>query len=433
MSTGPYNQARQAVRDALAHRKPSHVPIDFGSTAVTGIHVSVVAALREYYGLEIRPVKICEPYQMLGLIEDDLAKAINIDTKAVFTPKTIFGFPLENWKPWQMPDGLEVLVPGDFNTTVDSNGDFLIYPQGDTSVPASGRMPKGGYFFDAIVRQPPINEEQLNWEDNTEEFQPISDQDLLAMRVAVDQASTTGRALVLSLPNMYLGDIALVPAPFLKHPKGIRDIAEWYMSLRARPDYIHKIFERETAVALTNLEKIHAAIGNNVEAVFTCGTDFGTQTSSFCSVQTFRTLWLPYYKAMNDWIHQHTTWRVLKHSCGAVEKFIDSFIEAGFDILNPVQCSATGMDPKLLKAKYGDRITFWGGGVDTQKTLPFGTPQEVHDQVLHRCEIFSRQGGFVFTTIHNVQARTPLKNFVALLDAVREFNGATNGRPEPTL
>ena len=97
-------------------------------------------------------------------------------------------------------------------------------------------------------------------------------------------------------------------------------------------------------------------------------------------------------------LHEHTSWRVLKHSCGAVEKFIDSLMEAGFDILNPVQC--------------------------TQKTLPFGTPREVRDQVLRRCEIFSRKGGFVFTTIHNVQARTPLRNFVAVLDAVREFSGA---------
>jgi hypothetical protein len=422
MSNRP-TEARQWVRDALSHKQPVRVPMDFGSTAVTGMHVSVVAALREYYGLEARPVKVCEPYQMLGLIEDDLAEAMGIAVKGIFGPKTIFGFSLGHWKPWRMPDGLEVQVPGDFHTTVDRNGDILIFPQGDTSVPPSGRMPKGGYFFDAIIRQPPLDEEQLNWEDNVEEFQPISDQDLGTIRGTVSEAQKTGRAIMLSLPNMYLGDIALVPAPFLKHPKGIRDIAEWYMSLRARPDYVRKIFEQETAVALANLEKISAAAGDHVEAVFTCGTDFGTQHSSFCSVETFRSLWLPYYKQMNDWIHAHTTWRVMKHSCGAVEKFIDSFIDAGFDLLNPVQCSAAGMDPQLLKEKYGNRIVFWGGGVDTQKTLPFGTPSEVREQVLRRCEIFSRNGGFVFTTIHNVQARTPVKNFVALLDAVQEFNG----------
>jgi uroporphyrinogen-III decarboxylase len=125
---------------------------------------------------------------------------------------------------------------------------------------------------------------------------------------------------------------------------------------------------------------------------------------------------------VNDWIHSHTKWKTFKHSCGAVSKFLPFFIEAGIDILNPVQCSATGMDPEL-KANFGDQLVFWSGGVDTQKVLPFGTPAEVREQVLRRCEIFTPGGGFVFNTIHNVQARTPVKNIVAMLDAVHEFNG----------
>ena len=124
-------------------------------------------------------------------------------------------------------------------------------------------------------------------------------------------------------------------------------------------------------------------------ACFVCGTDFGTQTSAFCSVATFRELWFPYYKRVNDWVHANTAWKCFKHSCGSVERFFESFIEAGFDIINPVQCSAAGMDPAELKRKYGSRLVFWGGGVDTQKTLPFGTPQEVREEVLRRCEIFA--------------------------------------------
>jgi uroporphyrinogen-III decarboxylase len=115
----------------------------------------------------------------------------------------------------------------------------------------------------------------------------------------------------------------------------------------------------------------------------------------------------------------------MKHSCGAVAKFVPEFIEAGFDILNPVQCSAAGMDPRELKSRYGDRIVFWGGGVDTQRVLPFGTPRQVREQVLERSEILAPGGGFVFSTIHNVQAQTPVANLVAMIDAVREFNGRT--------
>lgn len=157
--------------------------------------------------------------------------------------------------------------------------------------------------------------------------------------------------------------------------------------------------------------------------VFICGTDFGTQTGTFCSPDSYTDLWMPHYKRINNWIHKNTTWKTFKHSCGSVITLMDHFIESGFDIINPVQCSATGMDPKVLKKEYGKDIVFWGGGVDTQQTLPFGTPEEVRDEVLERCEIFSKDGGFVFNTIHNTQARTPIANFIAMIDAVKEFNG----------
>ena len=157
--------------------------------------------------------------------------------------------------------------------------------------------------------------------------------------------------------------------------------------------------------------------------VVVCGTDFGTQNSLFCSVPSVRDIWLPRYQQINDWIHRHTNWLTFKHSCGAVEPLIDTFIDCGFDILNPVQCSADGMDPTELKRNYGDRITFWGGGVNTQQTLPFGTAEQVRAEVLSRCEVFAPGGGFVFNAIHNVQALTPLANMVAMIDAVKEFNG----------
>jgi uroporphyrinogen-III decarboxylase len=133
-------------------------------------------------------------------------------------------------------------------------------------------------------------------------------------------------------------------------------------------------------------------------------------------------LWFPYYKLMCDWIHGHTSWKIFKHTCGSAARFFDSMVQAGIDIVNPVQCSAVGMEPEQLKAKYGDRLTFWGGGVDTQKVLPFGTPEQVREQVLRRCEIFAPRGGFVFNTIHNIQAGTPVANIVAMLDALRSFN-----------
>jgi hypothetical protein len=418
----PAGEHRRRVLDALAHRTPDRVPIDFGSTSVTGIHVECVAALREHYGLERRPVKIHEPFQMLGLVEEDLLDAMGVDTVGVFPRKTMFGFPAENWKEWSYR-GLDVLVPERFVVREEADGALLIFPEGDKTAPPSGRMPSGSTFFDAIVRQPPIDEERLDPEENCEEFSLVGEEDLAYIRRSVGEARATGRAVVASFGGTGFGDIALVPAPWLKHPKGIRDVAEWYMATSARPEYIHRIFERQCEVGIENLRRIHAEIGDSIDAVFICGTDFGTQTSAFCSVRTFREMWLPYYRRVNDWVHANTGWRCFKHSCGSVERFYESFLEGGFDIVNPVQCSAAGMDPERLKAVYGSRLVFWGGGVNTQETLPFGTPAAVREEVLRRCEIFAPGGGFVFNTIHNIQAGTPIANIVAMVDAVREFNG----------
>lgn len=406
----------------MNHSQPDAVPFDLGATAVTGIHVTCVAALRDYYGLEKRPVKIHEPYQMLGWVDEDLKQVLKLDLEGVIPRNTMFGFPVEDWKPWKF-GSLEVLVPGKFNVTIDKNGDTLIYPEGDTSAPPSGRMPKDGYFFDTIVRQEPIDDDHLNPEDNLEEFGPIQEVDLEHFRRSAQKAALSGRGVIANFGGTAFGDIALVPGPFMKHPKGIRDIAEWYVSTTARRDYVHAIFERQCEIALANLARIKTVVGDAIDAVFLCGTDFGTQRGTFCSVPTFRDLYFPYYKRINDWVHQNTNWKTFKHSCGSVERFIPSFIEAGFDILNPVQCSAAGMGEEHLKSTYGDRLVFWGGGVDTQKVLPFGTPAEVREQVLHRLEVFSRGGGYVFNPIHNVQARTPVENIVAMVDAVHEFNG----------
>ena len=415
--------SKERIIAALKHQQPDRIPVDFGGTAVTGIHVKIVAGLRDHYGLAKQPVKVHEPYQMLGYIEEDLKQALGIDVDGVTPEETMFGFPNENWKSWRLNDGLEVLVSEQFITTKDANGDTLIYPKADLSAPPSGRMPKGGFFFDSIIRQDPIDEEKLDPRDNMEEFSSISDQTLDYFEREVKAKSNSGRAVMATFGGLAFGDIALVPAPFLKHPKGIRDIEEWYVSTLTRQEYIHDVFDHQCVVAIENLMKIYRRVGDAVDAAFICGTDFGTQWSTFCSVDTYHELYHPYYKRINDWIHIHTSWKTFKHSCGSVVSLIPSFIDSGFDILNPVQCSAAGMDPAQLKKEFGSDMVFWGGGVDTQKTLMFGMPEEVRKEVLQRCEIFGRDGGFVFNTVHNIQGNVPLANVVAMFDALKEVNG----------
>lgn len=416
--------SREQFLKTVNHRQPDRVVIDLGSTAVTGIHIQTISKLRRHFGLQRKPIRVIEPFQMLGEVDWELIDSIGIDVIGAWGKNSMFGFHNHSpYKEWKTPWGQRVMVPLNFNVTTDTNGDILMYPEGDISVPPSARMPKTGYFFDAIIRQEPIVEEELNVENNLEEFGLISDKDLEHWRIEIDKAYFSGKAVIAAFGGTALGDIALVPGLNLKHPKGIRDVAEWYMSTVMRPDYIKNIYARQSEIAIENLSRLYSVVGNKVNAIFMCGTDFGTQSSTFCSPEQFDEMWLPYYKRMNDWIHENTQWKTFKHSCGAVETFMNSFIRAGFDIINPVQINATGMDPKKLKEKYGRDLVFWGGGVDTQQMLPFGKPEEVREQVLRTCEIFNKNGGFVFNTVHNTQANVPVENIVAMLEAIKEFNG----------
>lgn len=403
------------------HQQPEKVVVDFGATTVTGIHVLIVEKLRDYYGLEKRPVKVIEPYQMLGEIDQDLIREMGIDVIGLFGEKNMFGINNTDWKVHKTFWGQEVLFPDNFNYTYNTNGDIMMYPEGDLSARPSSMMPKSGYFFDAVERQEPIDDSVLKVEDNLEEFGRVSEHDLNYWKDQIDSVDTDSKAVVATLGGTALGDIALVPAVGLKNPKGIRSVAEWYMSTLTREDFIKELYSRQTDIAIENLRKLFSVIGNKIDVAFICGTDFGTQNSTFCSPESYSSIWLPYYKKINDWIHLNTKWKTFKHSCGAVESFMELFIESGFDIINPVQINATGMDTMVLKKKYGSRIIFWGGGVDTQGVFPFGTPDQVKEQVKRQCEILNNNGGFVFNTIHNIQANVPFKNVVAMLEALKEL------------
>ncbi|MDC7232530.1 MAG: uroporphyrinogen decarboxylase family protein [Spirochaetales bacterium] len=412
---------KEKVIRALEY-KEGPVPIDFGGFPTTGIHCSIVEKMRDYYGLEKKPVTIHEPYQMLGLIDDDLKEVLGVDSEIIWSPYTFYGFKNENWKEWKTPWGQVVLVAGDFNVTTSGSGEILMYPEGDMSASPSAVMPEGGYFFDSLSRQHPIDDDNLNPEDNLEEFGPVGDDVLSYYAEQVERLSGSSRFIVANFGGTAIGDIACVPAPALKDPKGIRDVTEWYISTSIRQDYLHEVFDRQTDLAIDNLEKIYSVVGDAIGAAYICGNDFGSQNGPLSSPESFRELYMPYYKKVNGWIHKNTKWKTFKHSCGGIEPFMEGMIESGFDIINPLQFSAAGMDPELIKENYGKRIAFWGGGVDTQRTLPFGTPEEVRHEVLERCRILSDGGGYIFNSIHNIQAMTPIENMAAMFDAVGEFN-----------
>ena len=217
--------SRERVQRALNHQETDKIPLDLGAGFQTGMHVQSVYKLRQALGLDApgTPIKVIEPYQMLGEIKPDLLQAVGGDVVGVNPPKTMFGYKNEAWKPWTTFDGTPVLVPGDFNTDVEPTGELFQYPEGDKSVPPGAKMPAGGFYFDAIVRQPLIDDNNLNVEDNLEEFEPISEEDLQYFGQEVQRLyEETDKAIYANLGGTAFGDIALVPAPWLKNPKGIR-------------------------------------------------------------------------------------------------------------------------------------------------------------------------------------------------------------------
>ena len=416
--------SRERVQRTLNHQEPDLVPLDLGGSVLTGMHVDAVYRLRQALGLDApgTPVKVIDPYQMLGEIKLDLADRLGADIVRLGNPRTMFGFRNENWKPWTTFAGTPVLVPGGFNTELEPNGDLLLYPEGDKSAPPSGIMPADGFYFDAIVRQPPTDDANLNVEDNVEEFRPISAADLEYYAAQAERLYTqTDKAILGDFGGTAFGDIAMVPAAWLKHPRGIRDVAEWYMSAITRRDYVYAIFERQCEIGLENLAKIYEVVGEKVMVLQVTGTDFGTQDAPFISPQTYCDLYQPFHKQVNDWVHAHTGWKTFIHTDGALMPLMPHFVAAGFDILNPVQFTAKGMEPETVKAKFGESLVVWGAGVDTQKVLPFGTPDEVRAQVRENIRVFAPGGGFVFGTVHNVQPPTPVENLLAMYETVAEM------------
>ncbi len=183
---------------------------------------------------------------------------------------------------------------------------------------------------------------------------------------------------------------------------------------------MYEVYDLQTDISVENLKRVHEAVGDNIDILYLSGSDYGTQRGPLFSPAMFRDLYKPFFKRMCDWIHHNTPWKVMIHSCGGNRPLMEDFIEAGIDIFNPVQCSAEGMEPTALKRDFGDRIVFWGGGVDTQRTLPFGAPEDVYNEVSERIRIFNQGGGFVFNTIHNIQANTPIENIKAMLEAIED-------------
>ncbi len=390
--------SRERVMVALDHREPDRIPIDLGGTRQSGIAASTYHQLKQRLGIS-SPTRVYDVYQMLAEVERPVMERFGADVIGLNRPDVAFGIVNEGWKPWRLFDGTPVEVPRNFNPVRQSDGDLALF-RGHEMI---ARMPKDGYYFDRLAIYPGGAHLPL------EEVNPPA---------MSDELCTHYRCAAEALyQNTDFAIIAPMGPPFeLFYGLGTGGFETWMMTLASEPEYVNALCEKLVDAWIENLKRFHQAVGNQVQ-ILQFNDDFGTQTAPFLSVKMFRDLIMPHYQRGLDWIRANTQMKIFLHSDGAIKPLIPSIIEMGVDILNPVQTSATGMDARGLKAEFGNQLVFWGGSLDCQQTLPFGTPEEVKREVAEHVCTFARNGGYVFAPVHNIQANVPAENVIAMFDA----------------
>ena len=400
--------SRERILAAIHHQPVDRVPIDFGGTRQSGISVWAYAHLRKRLGVKARgPAKVFDTFQMLAEIEQTVADRFGADCIALNRSAVAFGIHNRDWKLFQFSDGLRVEVPGEFNPEPDGSGGWVLKRAGQEIA----AMPGGGFYFDRLEKYPgALHPDPATW--RAPRFDPVTldhyHHESLALFKGTDKAI-----------------IAACGPPYeLFNGIGQGGFEQWMLTFASEREYVSELYRELTDAWLENLSTFHAAVGDRVQIIQICD-DFGTQHAPFLSPKMFRERLLPAYKRGLDWIHAHTSWKVMLHSDGALVPLLPSIIEMGVDILNPVQTSAVGMDPATLKREFGARLVFWGGSCDPQSTFAYGTPEEVAAETSRNLSVFMPHSGYVCASIHNIQANVPPQNVLALFDTALNFPIAT--------
>lgn len=390
--------SRERVLRAINHQEADRVPIDLGGTRQSGIAASTYHQLKRRLGLTT-PTRVYDVYQMLAEVESPVLDRFGADCVGLCRPAVAFGLKNEHWKPWTLPDGTPVEVPGGFDPQIEPDGGLLLrHPDGSPLA----RMPKGGFYFDRLDKYPGAAHVDV------ESFQPP-----LLTAEECDHLHAQAEAY---WQNSDRAIIAAMGPPYeLFFGLGTGDFQAWMITLATEPEYVEALYQKLVDAWLENLRRFAAAVGDRVQ-ILQFNDDLGTQEAPFLSPAMFRQRIFPHYKRGLDWVHQNTRMKVFMHNDGAIASFIPMLIEMGVDILNPVQTTASGMDPRRLKHDFGDRVVFWGAACDCQKTLPFGTPEQVAKEVEQNVRIFAPGGGYVLAAVHNIQAGVPPENVIALFD-----------------
>lgn len=382
----------ERMKAALEHREADRIPFEISGTGVSGINRRAYINLRRYLGLPEKEVEIFDLVTQLAKVHDDLVERLGIDVKAVKPDP-----------PAHKGLATDVIRSGDYDLMTDEWG-------------VKWKMPvDGGHYFDmyeASLRQAATIDdlERFPWPDFRDETRYVN------LKQQADVCvHTQKKAYVLERDYGGIWETALWICGFEK----------FFMDMAANKPFAHALMEKITELKIQYWERAIRAVGDNV-LIISEADDLTTQRGLLCSPRMYKELVHPYHKRLFGFMKKTAEAQtgskvyLFYHTCGAVKPYIPLLIEEGVDILNPVQVNAKDMDTQVLKREFGKDITFWGGGVDTQQILPFGTPAQVRDEVKRRIADLAPGGGFVFTTVHNVQSDVPPENFMAMWETVQE-------------
>jgi len=410
--------SRERVLAAIDHRRPDRVPIDLGAMRSTGITAVAYSRLKEHLGITSGRTLVYDVVQQLAQPEQPILDFIGSDVvdlgRAFLTEPS-------DWKDFVLPDGSPAAIPAYIDLRPHDGG-YIGYASDGTPI---GAMPRGAYYLSqtrfplldwdgdpAVLDRLPSLMDHVTWSafPAPPYHKPLTPEHLAKIRRRAKHLyETTDYAIMVAFG-----------ANLLEWGQYLSRMDQFLIDLVESPRKAGALLDKLVESHLTNLEKVLAAVDGYVQ-IIQMGDDFGTQLALEISPRLYREVFKPRQKLIFDSVKRRSNLRIFLHSCGAVADIIPDLIEVGVEILNPVQTSARGMDPMRLKREFGKDITFWGGGCDTQRVLPEGTPEEIDAHVRGRIETFAPGGGFVFTQVHNIMPHVPPRNVVAMRDAVHRY------------
>jgi uroporphyrinogen decarboxylase len=403
--------SRERVLKTVNFQNTDRVPIDLGAMKASSISVKAYNRVKARLGINTR-TRIWDPKFMIALLEEDVMKRFHLDVVPLDISSTAHeARPDSEWIPKTLYEGADGLLPPGTNIGTDPEGQWALLDQ--NRKPTSYRMPRQGYYFDdTSFNTPGATIDPAAFKPTT----GFTDEQLTALQARGKFLHDNTEYAMLGWGGgvCFLG-MSLITDRLSNVTMGLP--SEWMVMLMTEKETCHEMMDKSVEASITCMKQLHEATGDYCFAWGIAADDSGTQRGEFISPELWVEMIKPHYAKLCAWIHRNTKWKTFLHSCGSIYHLVPHMIEAGVDILNPIQTSAANMEPDRLKKEFGGKIVFWGGGCDTQSILATATPEEIREHVRERLAIFKPGGGYVFNQVHNIQPNVPAENIIAMLDA----------------